>query len=257
MLRKCKRNKNSIIADKLADKFKNKNDREFWKDIRNMTNSKVNLPNMVHTFIGDEIPEMWKNHYQSVFNCVDNSNCSDVMFNIKQRNVDFFDTMVISVNEISEIIRGLSNGKAAGTDNLTAENLKYADLKLPTLLSLFVTSVLFHGHLPNSLIESVIVPIIKDKNKRVSDKNNYRPIGLSNICTKILEKLLLCRMEDFMCISANQFRFKRKHGTDMCVYVLKELIRYYTKHGSQMFVAYLDASRAFDRLNHTKLLLIS
>ena len=76
---------------------------------------------MVDNFKGDEIPEMWKNHYQSVFNCVDNSNCSDVMFNIQQRNVDFFDTMVISVNEISEIIRGLSNGKAAGTD-------KYVDV---------------------------------------------------------------------------------------------------------------------------------
>ncbi len=35
---------------------------------------------------------------------------------------------------------------------------------------------------------------------------------------------------------------------------VKELIRYDSKHGSQMFVAFLDASRAFDRLNHNILL---
>ncbi len=48
--------------------------------------------------------------------------------------------------------------------------------------------------------------------------------------------------------------FNAKHGTDMYVYVLKELIQYYSKHGSEMFVAFLDASRASDRLNHYILL---
>ena len=38
----------------------------------------------------------------------------------------------------------------------------------------------------------------------------------------------------------------QKHGTQMCVFVLKELIRYYIKHGSCMYVAFLDASKAFD-----------
>ncbi len=51
-----------------------------------------------------------------------------------------------------------------------------------------------------------------------------------------------------------QGKSSANRGTDMCEYVLKELLRYYTNHGSQMFVAYLDASRAFDRLNHNILL---
>ena len=41
-------------------------------------NSKVNLPSMIDNVKGDEIPEMWKNHYESVCNCVNGSNCSDV-----------------------------------------------------------------------------------------------------------------------------------------------------------------------------------
>ena len=42
-------------------------------------------------------------------------------------------------------------------------------------------------------------------------------------------------------------------ATEMCVFVIKELLRYYMKHGSCMYVAFLDASKAFDRVNHTKL----
>ena len=60
-------------------------------------------------------------------------------------------------------------------------------------------------------------------------------------------------MEDYPQSTNNQFGFKQKHGTEMCVFVLKELIRYYIKHGSCMYVAFLDASKAFDRVNHTKL----
>ena len=39
----------------------------------------------------------------------------------------------------------------------------------------------------------------------------------------------------------------------MCVFTLKDLIRYYIKHGSCMYVAYLDALKAFDRVNQNKL----
>ena len=34
-------------------------------------------------------------------------------------------------------------------------------------------------------------------------------------------------MQGWLLTTSNQFGFKRKHGTDMCVFTLKELIRYY------------------------------
>ena len=37
--------------------------------------------------------------------------------------------------------------------------------------------------------KSLIVHMIKDKNKRVSDRDNYRLICLSNVFTKIVEKI--------------------------------------------------------------------
>ena len=83
-----------------------------------------------------------------------------------------------------------------------------------------------------------------------ADKANYRPICLSNVFSKLVENVLLVRILPYLETTCNQFGFKPKHGTEMCVFVLKELISYYVKHGSGMFVAYLDASNAFDRVNH-------
>ena len=38
------------------------------------------------------------------------------------------------------------------------------------------------------MLKSVIIPIIKHKNKRISDKDNYIPICLANLFTKMAGK---------------------------------------------------------------------
>ena len=54
-----------------------------------------------------------------------------------------------------------------------------------------VSSILVHGYIPKVITESVIVPVIKDKNRRVKDKGNYMPICLSNKGSKIVKAVLL------------------------------------------------------------------
>ena len=39
----------------------------------------------------------------------------------------------------------------------------------------------------------------------------------------------------------------------MCTFALNETISYYTNNGSQIYALFLDASKAFDRLNYVKL----
>ena len=56
-----------------------------------------------------------------------------------------------------------------------------------------------------------------------------------------------------MTTTPNQYGFKKKHGTDQCIYVLKEVIDMYKSLDATVFVCYLDISKAFDRVNHDKL----
>ena len=64
---------------------------------------------------------------------------------------------------------------------------------------------------------------------------------------------ILSRLQNCLSTTCSQFGFKAKHGTEMCVFIMKELIRYYIEHGSCMYVTYPDASKAFDRVNHQQL----
>jgi len=60
-------------------------------------------------------------------------------------------------------------------------------------------------------------------------------------------------MQDNLKTTHNQFGFKRKLGTDMCIFSLKQIIEFYQSKGSPVYVTFLDASKAFDRVNHWSL----
>ena len=80
---------------------------------------------------------------------------------------------------------------------------------------------------------TIIIPLVKNKTGNLNDRNNYRPIALVSACSKILELVLLGFIEDAIDTSDSQFGFKSKHGTDMCVYALKNTIAYYKSYNSQ------------------------
>jgi len=47
--------------------------------------------------------------------------------------------------------------------------------------------------------------------------------------------------------------FKKGHSTGLCTSVVKQTVDYYLKHGSHVFVCFLDFSKAFDRVNYWEL----
>ena len=73
------------------------------------------------------------------------------------------------------------------------------------------------------------------------------------LCTVILEHAILNRLHEYLITSDNQFGFKRCHSTLMPILILKELLKFYGDHGSTMFVCFLDASKAFDRVDYSVL----
>ena len=89
------------------------------------------------------------------------------------------------------------------------------------------------------IIIIIIIPVIKDKAGKISSKDNYRPIALASVISKLVEVIMLDRIEMYMITNPNQFGFKRKHGTDKCIYVLKEIIDLYRKLNGSVFVCFM------------------
>ena len=101
-------------------------------------------------------------------------------------------------------------------------------------------------------MQTVIVPICKNKNGNISDAWNYRPVSLATIISKLFEHYILSCISPLLATTDNQFGFKAKHGTDMCIF-LQQTVSYYVNKDIPVFSAFLDASKAFDRTNHNLL----
>ena len=72
-LKFCQHNDSQMRADALARSMMNKDMNAFWKDVKKNTNSNVSLATNIDGSVGDtEIAEMWKCHYKSMLNSVQN-----------------------------------------------------------------------------------------------------------------------------------------------------------------------------------------
>ena len=84
----------------------------------------------------------------------------------------------------------------------------------------------------------------------MTNSNNYRGIALSSMFNKLFDLILLSRFYDKLCSCDLQFGFKPKRSIDMCTMVLKESITYYVNNGNSVYCTFLDASKAFDRVEY-------
>ena len=99
-------------------------------------------------------------------------------------------------------------------------------------------------------METTIVPILKNKCGNLADSNNYRPMAIATIVSKLFESIILYKCEEFLYTCDNQFGIKPKHSTELCIYTLKEFIDYHKQRSTTVFVTFLDASKAFDKINY-------
>ena len=135
-------------------------------------------------------------------------------------------------------------------DGLNGECMKNVDVILSVLLSFCFTCILKHSYLPPAILDSVIIPLVNNKSMGLSEKNNYRPIVISCIISKVFEYIILHRIEDYLWTTDNQFGFKVHHSTDLCVYASRELNDYLKSRYASVYATFLDASNAFDKINH-------
>ena len=187
-------------------------------------------------------------------NCVGHGrSCHDELLTNHVADVSYSADMVISACEVKMACARLKLGKASGPDGLFSESYRYASDRVMILISMLLTACFVHGILPQDMINSSITPIVKNNNGDVTDYDNYRGLALATSASKILEIIILSRYSNLLETSRNQFGFKSSHGTEDCIFALKEVINFYFDHATTVFACFVDFSKAFDRVKHARL----
>ena len=151
-------------------------------------------------------------------------------------------------------LKELDINKTTGSDGIPVRLLKVtADQIVPSLTILFNKS-LWLGIFPRDWKLANIVPIFK-KGKR-NFVANYRAISLLPVISKVLERCVLAGLRHHMShlISREQHGFLAGRS---CLTRLTSVLHYIGGQldaGKQIDVTNLDMSKAFDKVDHTKLL---
>jgi len=146
-----------------------------WNSIRRDSCKRVSsCVNKVGNALGaSDISNMWQTQFSQLYNSLDTSRTKREFLNRVSDGVEF-EQRSITVNEVSVALRHQKKDKSAGPNGIFMESLIYADNRLHVHLSLLFTFCLRHCYLPKACMDSVLMPLVKNKGGDLTDVDNYR-----------------------------------------------------------------------------------
>ena len=158
-------------------------------------------------------------------------------------------------DEIKGIIKNFKNS-SPGWDGIKPIIVKQAFSNLLDPLSYIVNLSFDQGYVPDQLKIADIVPVFK--NGDTSLINNYRPISVLPVFSKVFERLMYNRLMNYIMkhniLSNSQFGFRKGYSTDMAISLLIDKISKAIDTKEHVIGLFLDLAKAFDTVNHNILL---
>ena len=246
-----------VVSKKMDDSFKDEEDcglitKKFWSYVKATANS-TRIPELVQldsTYKSNPIDqaELYNTFFYNQFSepssydiSIDNSNSQDF-------DIDF------SASRVHSILNNLNPSKAMGPDKIHGLVLKNCSKMLSKPLSLLFTRCYNSGSIPDEWKAALVVPVHKKGSK--SDVKNYRPISLTCIIMKIMERII----RDELMARCGHMIDSRQHGflenkscttqlVDFCDSLALSL-----NNNIRSDVIYFDFAKAFDSVNHDLIL---
>ena len=240
---KCR--KEFLIREKLARAFAARKKYKFWSEVRQLNQSCA--PSIDGTSNIQQIADLFSSKFAGILNKHSSSPLNPLLSQIQSSlSSSMFQDLYFTDDDVTEAI-GLLKPKKSGAGCVTSEHLRFSHSVIALPLSQLFTSIVRHGYMPALLRDSILVPVPKS-NKDGSVSHNYCPIALSSTLSKVLEWLILYYSEFFV---SSHLQFGLHSSTSLCTGVVKNVMSHYIQHGSSVYGFFLDASKAFDLVDHT------
>ena len=171
----------------------------------------------------------------------------DIKF--KDLNFEFSET---SPEKILNILKDLNPSKADGIDNLSGKFLKDgADILVRPISQLCSLSIKLDSF-PRICKIAKVKPLFKKGSK--TDPQNYRPISLLPILSKIIERIIhdqtLEPLSKNKILCRFQYGFRKNYSTNTCLRHLTDKITTGFEKGLFTGMVLIELQKAFDTIDH-------
>ena len=159
-----------------------------------------------------------------------------------------------NTERIRDILRNIDCNKAQGPDNIHGVILKTCASSLAQPLSIIFKLIYNTGILPAEWKCANVVPVFK---KGVKENiENYRPISLTCISTKVMERIIYDELfsRTHHLIDSRQNGFLKNNSCEMNLNTLIESLSTNLLQDFPTNIIYFDFAKAFDTVNHDLIL---
>ena len=114
------------------------------------------------------------------------------------------------------------------------------------------------GIVPDLFKQAIVKPLLKKQGLDENDMRNFRPVSNLNFLSKILEKIVLCQIQQHL--KANdmeepfQSAYKSQHSTETALLKVSSDVLNEIDNKKVCVLVLLDLSAAFDTIDHEILL---
>ena len=163
-----------------------------------------------------------------------------------------FQLLEMSPEKTSSILKGLNPSKAAGIDNLSGKFLKDGAHVLAQPISQLCNLSIKLNSFPRSCKIAKVKPLFEKGSQ--ADPQNYRPISLLPLLSKIIERIVHDQTENFLSKNKILYRFqlgfRKNYSTNTCLGHLTDKITTGFEKGLFTGMILIDLQKVFDTIDH-------
>lgn len=156
----------------------------------------------------------------------------------------------LTYKELNNVIQELKDNKSPGPDNITAELIKHLPNNAKKHLLAIYNHIWTKNVFPEQWRKVIIIPLLKP-NKNKSNPTNYRPIALSNVICKLLEKIVNKRLIWFFetrhILNNAQSGFRNGRSTIDHLVTLTNEIQTAFARKQHLIAVFFDLQKAFEK----------
>ena len=238
------------LIKRVEESSNNGNLKESWNLINTITGRTHSNKGFIKGNSPQDRLNKWLDHFQSLLGKEPQITAETTEIGKVFNDLHIIDT-AFTHSELQQAKKSIKEGKAMGPDNVPPEVLKRCDLDDNILY--FANKILEDNLKPMQMSVITIIPTPKSGNLGLPE--NYRGISLTSQVTKLINKMILNRIQPVIdpLLRINQNGFRPGRSTTAHILALRRLIEGVKSRNRQAIILYIDFRKAFDSIHRCKM----